>query len=355
MHIDGAAHPYSGLHTYQYWRKSVSSVEPHLVDPVTNPRFTIDRGTRVAAAGSCFAQHIARSIGQAGYNVLVTEDGGDLAESERAERGYGFFPARFGNIYTTIQLLQLFEEAFGERPPLTEAWERPDGRFVDPVRQQVDPAGFESPEAVQQDRQRHLTCVRRMFEQADLFVFTLGLTEAWRMRSDGTVLSSAPGVVAGAYDPASHEFVNFSVEQTFGALQSFLDKFHQVNPQAKVLLTVSPVPLIATYEDRSVLSSTTVSKAVLRVAADMAIKDYGWVDYFPAFEIITGSSSGGMYFEDDHRAVNALGVAHAVRCFMNNYTVEGGGLRPDRILAGATLPTASSVLCDEDILETARS
>ncbi|WP_220474130.1 GSCFA domain-containing protein [Aurantiacibacter xanthus] len=356
VHASGAgpSHPYRGLQPYQFWNRSISAVEPHLVDPVTNPRFTIGREARVATAGSCFAQHISRSISRSGYNYFVTEDGADLSEQDRTAGGYGIFPARFGNIYTTVQLLQLFEEAFGEREPAAQALQRPDGRYVDPLRQQVDARGFDSPAAVREDRAGHLACVRRMFAETDLFIFTLGLAEAWQLRSDGTVFSSAPGVVGGAYDPELHAFANFSLEETYGALRTFLEKFHRLNPDAKVLLTVSPVPLMATYEDRSVLSSTTLSKSVLRVAADMAIRDHAWVDYFPAYEIITASVTGGMYYEDDHRGINALGVAHAVRCFMANYTRDADRLDHAAMDLSVDPSASQRVLCDEDILAMAR-
>ena len=50
--------------------------------------------------------------------------------------------------------------------------------------------------------------VREMFERLDVFVFTLGLTEAWRSRIDGAVYPLAPDVVAGKMGQAAHEFVN---------------------------------------------------------------------------------------------------------------------------------------------------
>ena len=96
-----------------------------------------------------------------------------------------------------------------------------------------------------------------------------------------------------------------------------------VNPRLRVLLTVSPVPLIATYEDRHVLVSTTLSKAVLRVAADAAQRRFDFVDYFPSFELIAASSAGGQYLEPDLREVRDVGVAHVMRCFSRHY-VEGG-------------------------------
>ena len=49
---------------------------------------------------------------------------------------------------------------------------------------------------------------------------------------------------------------------------TFLERLFAVNPAARVILTVSPVPLIATYADRHVLVSNTYSKAALRAAAE---------------------------------------------------------------------------------------
>ena len=59
--------PYSGLPNYQYWRKSVSRVDPHMFDPVVSPRFKIKSSDRVATAGSCFAQHISRKLRESGF------------------------------------------------------------------------------------------------------------------------------------------------------------------------------------------------------------------------------------------------------------------------------------------------
>ncbi|AOR78653.1 GSCFA family protein [Novosphingobium resinovorum] len=347
--------PYSGLPAHQFWRRSISAVEHHRIDPVTQTRFKIGKNARVGTAGSCFAQHISRRIMASGFNYLVTEAGEGIDEPQRVRNNYGTFSARYGNVYTTVQLLQLFEEAFGQRVPRDRAWPRPDGRFIDPFRQQIEPDGFADEAAVIAERDRHLAAVRRLFEDTDIFVFTLGLTEAWRSREDGSVFSAAPGVVGGAFDESRHEFVNFDLAETYGALETFLEKFHALNPGARVLLTVSPVPLIATYEPRSVLVSTTYSKSVLRVAAEMALKRFDWVDYFPSYEIITGSFSGGLYYEDDRREVNALGVSHAMRCFMQNY-IEGRDPKAAAVAPEAVRKaSAAGIVCDEEIMDSARA
>jgi hypothetical protein len=177
-----------------------------------------------------------------------------------------------------------------------------------------------------------------------VFVFTLGLTEAWRSKVDGSVFPVAPGVAGGSFDPTLHEFVNFPVQEVESDLLAFLAKLKQKNPTVKILLTVSPVPLVATYEDRHVLVSTTYSKAVLRVAAEAATAQYGWVDYFPSYEIITGSFNQGQYYADDFREVNPAGVAHVMRCFQKHY------IGAQTATPGYAPVSRDDVICDEEVI-----
>lgn len=342
--------PYAALPDHHFWRRAVGGIEHHLVDPMVAPRFRIGAGERVATAGSCFAQHISRRLGEIGFTYFVPEDGAALDPAERTRRGYGIFSARYGNIYTAAQLAQLMEEAYGRRTPGTRAMARPDGRLADPLRPGVEPDGFGSEAELLAERAGHLAHVRAVFEQADVFVFTLGLTEAWRDRADGTVLPLAPGVAAGEFDAGAHEFVNFGVEEVQGQLSAFLGGLRAVNPGVRVLLTVSPVPLIATYTDRHVLTATAYSKAVLRVAAETARAAHRWVDYFPSYEIITGPHAGGLYHEADARAVNRLGVAHAMRCFVANYA-EGAAPVPAGSAPATGAGAGGGIVCDEEMLD----
>ncbi|WEJ99503.1 MAG: GSCFA domain-containing protein [Candidatus Sphingomonas phytovorans] len=347
--------PYNDLPNHQFWRRSIARVEAHRVDPMIAPRFRVGSADRVVTAGSCFAQHIARRLVDIGHGFHITERGEHLPEPKRREHGYGVFSARFGNIYTAAQLRQLLDECLGRHAPGETHLVRPDGRLVDPWRQQVEPDGFATFDDMCADRARHLAAVERMVREADVFVFTLGLTEGWRARADGSVYSTAPGVVAGAFDPERDEFVNFGVDEVRGDLIATLTTLKEVNPGIRVILTVSPVPLIATYERRSVLVSTSYSKAVLRVAAEEALRRFEWVDYFPSYEIITGSFAGGLYYESDHREVNRLGVAHAMRCFVANFVETAGNETvPD---TGATprlathMAPETHIVCDEETLD----
>lgn len=119
--------PYRNVPDHQMWRRAVSRVEPHRLDPAVAPKFQVTPDMKVATAGSCFAQHISRRISALGFNYFVPENGASLDEAERQGRQFGVFSARFGNLYTVHQLDQLFAEAFEGRERAETAWQRPDG------------------------------------------------------------------------------------------------------------------------------------------------------------------------------------------------------------------------------------
>ncbi len=300
--------PYSQKPTSSFWKRAVASPEPSTVDPVIDTPFTINAEDQIATAGSCFAQHIARTLVREGYRYLVTEDG-------PSEQNYGLFPARFGNIYSTLQLLQLFQRAYGLFSPKDQVWQQ-NGAFVDPFRPQV--ASFETQDALEIDRARHLSAVRQMFETSNIFVFTLGLTETWMSKVDDAVVPLAPGV-AETSSTAAYYFSNRSVAQMTADLTSFIAKLRVINPTVKVILTVSPVPLIATYEPRHVLVSTCYSKSALRVVAEEISTSIYDVAYFPSYEIITGHHNKYKYFAEDLREVRPEGVDHVMSLFKRHY------------------------------------
>lgn len=346
------SNPYKGAADYRLWRRAISRVEPHKVDPVVSTRFRISEKDKFATAGSCFAQHISRRLSALNFNYFIPENGLDLEQEIRTKRGYGVFSARFGNIYTVRQLLFLLLEALGERSVTEKPWQRPDGRFVDPFRPNIEPDGFATGDEVVAARSEHISFVRSMFFESDLFIFTLGLTERWVSRISGDVFPLAPGVIGGQFSEEEYEFINFSIDEIRSDLTNFLLRLKAANPNVKVLLTVSPVPLIATAEDRHVLVSNSYSKAALRVAVENAYQRFDWVDYFPSFEIITGNFNFGKYYEDDLRDVNKIGVDHAMRCFIANYIQSEPGRRDAESQMGAIeyYKTIAEVVCDEETI-----
>ena len=350
--------PYKDLPGSCFWKTAHVAENVFEIDPVVEGLFKISPADKIATAGSCFAQHIANHLQASGFRYFVTEAAHPILNANVArEFNYGVFSARYGNVYTAAQLRQLFDRAFGRFQPADEMWTSADGQFRDPFRPAIQPGGFSSIEEFRRDRQQHFAAVRRIFLESDVFVFTLGLTECWRSSVDGAAYPLCPGVSAGVFDPARHGFVNYSVAEIIADMSYVIGETRKLNAAMKFILTVSPVPLVATAERRSVIQSTVLSKSVLRVAADTLSRMFPDVAYFPSYEIITMPAARGRYFGPDCRVVTPRGVKHVMNLFLKHYTAEtAAGAAPD---AGPALDLDAveaqlAAICDETLIEAAR-
>ena len=156
--------PYLNLPKRAFWKTGVAQENPYAIESIYKKKFDIPLNAKVATAGSCFAQHISQYLKKSGYNVLDVEPPPpELPESLHKKFGFAMYSARYGNIYTVRQLLQLAQEVAGYRTPLNSIWEK-NGKFYDALRPAIEPEGFNSEEEVLERRQFHIARVKELFE-----------------------------------------------------------------------------------------------------------------------------------------------------------------------------------------------
>lgn len=339
-------HPYKGGASRRFWAPAVGKRHFLDIEELWQPRYEIRRDDKIATFGSCFAQHIGRALAARGYDWINTEPAPSTFGPEAAARfNYGIFTARTANIYTTSLLHQWTTWALraAERPH--EVWQRGD-RHIDPFRPLIEPDGFASVEELRASADCVNDAFRDAIETADVFVFTLGLTESWHNR-DGYEYPMCPGTAGGEFDPHRHEFRNQDYVEVRDNLLRAIDAMRAVNPTLRFLLTVSPVPLTATATDDHVLVATMRSKSALRAVAGQVAADVTDVDYFPSYEIINSPVFRGTFFEPNLRSVNPRGVAHVMDTFFTcQQTVATTPLPPAPPDRAAT----ADEVCEEELL-----
>ncbi|MEO8154473.1 MAG: GSCFA domain-containing protein [Rhizobacter sp.] len=312
-------HPYQHQPERAFWNKSVANKPWFQVEFESGARPWVTPHTRLATAGSCFASNLLRFLPGLGLKPFFTEQPPSYFSADEAKaHGYGEFAARYGNVYTVRQLRQLVEQALGLREPI-EAFAEVDGAVFDLLRPHVRPGGFKSMPEARADRRYHLACVKKLFTECEVFVFTLGLTEAWVDEPTGTVFPVCPGTVAGRYDPTRHKPVNFDYSAIAADLNWVIDAVGAVNPDLKWIITVSPVHLVATHTQKSVIVASTYSKAVLRAVCGDVERAHDKVSYFPSFEIFASAQSFGQYLGPNLRDATDRGVSHVISLFDRIY------------------------------------
>ncbi len=367
------SHPYESLPAQKFWRTAVADRSAFQIQGLWTPRFAIKKRTKIITAGSCFAQHISRALVARGYQWVDAEPAPEkMTDEAKRDYHYGTFSFRTGNIYTPNMLCQWLSWALGVEEPPKVVWEK-DGRYYDPFRPTVELGGFATEEEVYASRRVTVAAVREAIETSSVFVFTLGLTEAWIDREGGFEYAICPGTVAGTFDPEKHEYVNHGFTSTFKSLRSAINLARKINKRIRFILTVSPVPLTATASEDHVLTATSHSKSVLRaVAGEMKLAN-PYVDYFPSYEMITHPAFRGMFFGPNMRSVDPKGVEFVMDSFFRDQfttfaktvtvqgpygTIEEQVVGPNKTVSKkkitrkqAAEDAAEEALCEEELLD----
>ena len=245
--------------------------------------------TRVMGLGSCFASYFLMWLAQNGFN-------------RRLDTSPHNALVRYGSAFENPAVIaQQFRWAFEGLDAASLKWIGKDKEVF---------------EATEERR----SLVRGSLEQTDVLIITLGLSEVWYDRVNGEPLWRA--LTRKHYEPDRHVF---RVE-TLAGTKAWLERIETLRernvPSMKIVFTVSPVRLKATFRPVSAITANSASKAILRAALDEFLREQGdklnrTLFYFPSFEIVHDYFADA--FEDDNRHVTPYVAAQVVRCFAENY------------------------------------
>jgi len=288
-----------------------------MAQPAARPSFRIGPDDTIFAIGSCFARNVERALEAAGKRILSREfQLGEIGES--IDDGANFF-----NKYSIHSVLNEIRWAL-ERdtfPGAAVLYPAGTDKFFD---LQLGMAKLEFPvDKIVDFRHRYLDGMAAVAE-ADVIILTLGYVETWFDRKLGLYLNIAPPLTSINAEPERFEFRVLSYHDILdglNALHALLMK-HRKKPM-KMLVTVSPVPLLATFRDMDVLVANTYSKSVQRAALDEFLIGKEGVDYFPSYEFVTLSEPSQVWSKNDYRHVSNKIVDRIMGNVMDRYLSAG--------------------------------
>lgn len=251
------------------------------------PHPFIRKNSQLTTFGSCFAGHITDYLVRRGYDV------GNRNLNNQSHI------IRFGEgIVNTFAVLQQLQWAIEGRQFSDNLWFSADKQIapVDPI--------------VQRD-------TREIIRTTDVFIITLGLSEIWYDKRTGEALWRA--VPAHLFDESIHSFRVSSHQENLENIRSIFDVIIGFRPEAKVIFTVSPIPLMATFRPISCITANSVSKSILRSAVDEFIRgcDDDRASYFPSYEIVSDFFVDA--FEDDNRHPRQDVIDFVMQTFERHY------------------------------------
>jgi hypothetical protein len=279
--------------------------------PQIDPKFKLRSDDKFFAIGSCFARGLENALIK--RRIAVESAAPEFAKLQPANKevtGLGFT-----NKYNTFSILNELRWALDPEAvfPVESIAQVTESTWSDPhTTPTLEPAGFEET----LERRRLIQTVTRRITDCRAVIITLGLVEVWRDLKANVYVNRTPLL---KIHPTRYEF----------HLTGFTENWHNLeathallsrhgHPDMRIVVTVSPVPLMATFSKMDVIVANTYAKSLLRAVAQQWAAAHDNVDYFPSYEIVQNSDRSAIW-EDDLRHVTPGGTEHIMELFLQNY------------------------------------
>lgn len=271
----------------------------------------------VFTIGSCFARGIEKSLLARNFKVLSASSDFDSFEL------YNDSVTALGatNKYNTYSILNEIQWALDPEYPFPEksVVEVSGNKWIDPhINQTLKLVDKKST----LERRKIITNVNRKIKECDLIVITLGLIEVWHDDVEHVYLNMAPTKDMQERNPDRYSFHVVDYKENLDNLEKISTLLHKFGrPNLKVIVTVSPVPLMATFTQNDVVVANTLSKSTLRTVAEKWASSHENIVYFPSYEIVMNSEKN-ITWTDDGRHVQGVVVNRIMDLFVNEFVVN---------------------------------
>ncbi|MCA0971588.1 GSCFA domain-containing protein [Halobacillus litoralis] len=261
---------------FRFYPKTENFSQGFLHSPESPSDFEIKKSSKIASMGSCFATEIKNWLKFNGYHYM---------ESVKGQAGYAG-SAAYHKVFNTYSMLQELKRAYGQFDPKDVVWEfEKDGASIlkDPYRRSI---AWESFDKMELELEQHKKNVTEVFSKCDFLILTVGQPEVWYNSDDGYVYSQIPPTEV--FDPEKHKWKKTTYGENLDNLEEIYSLFKKMNPSGKIIISLSPVPLNATFQKKNSIIANSENKSMLRcVISDFVANHSNSVSYFPSYEIVT--------------------------------------------------------------------
>lgn len=284
--------------------------------PEIDQRLPMRSGEKVFTIGSCFARNVERFL-MPRFQVTSRVNKSDVPADIAAMHDSLTADLTIWHRYNVFSIRNSFAWALApeRRDQQHRLLEVEPGRSVDPYTGCRAVLKTADAERVCRWIDATISTVR----DCRVVIMTLGLSEVWYDRLTGQVLNCAPPQEMWSAFPGRF---NFRVASCGETLQE-LEAIHGILSQHcvsgfQIVVTVSPIPLLATFRETDIVVANTASKSILRAAVDQWSNEHDNVHYFPSYEMILNSSSKGIWM-DDFRHCTIDSIERVMQVFLTEF------------------------------------
>lgn len=252
----------------------------------------LDHRNRILSIGSCFADHVGARLAVRKFRVNNNP---------------------FGILFNPISIKKNVLAALNQKVDQTLFLSRDDRAYH-----------YDFPSSFSSTREQDLTSqlastqesFARLWPSVDRLVITFGTAWVYRLDSEKKIVANCHKIPQAAF---TKELLDLGFLQS--EYRSFFEQLKKLNPNLEIILTVSPVRHIKNgiHEDK-------LSKAILLLLCDYLEKEFAFVHYFPAYELLIDDLRDYRFYKADmiHPTDQAVDYVfdHFMKCYFSDKTNE---------------------------------
>ena len=253
----------------------------HLPFSIQPDQSKINLSDQIVLVGSCFADSIGDKLIENKFKILANP---------------------FGTIYQPLAVFKIISSEINsiqtvENKGVFYHWD---------THGEVSALGELELKSIINEKQDSL---QEQLKTANWLIITFGSAFGYRLKSSGELVANCHKVPSSEFDKEllSVETICEEFETTHGHLQ-------EINPELKIILSVSPVRHI-----REGLVENNRSKARLIEATHAIVENYGACSYFPAYEIMMDELRDYRFYAEDRVHPNQEAVDYIWQKFLETY------------------------------------
>lgn len=271
---------------------AVNRLKDRFFDPVTTLKLELSKGSNFFCIGSCFAREIEDSLTVHGVNAATKTRfiARDLIRDFRIRQPHTGRPYAFLNRYNAPSMLLEMENILGASELGGDLLYGTDEKVQDAHYTPL----FDELNYEQTLSRRNLvrSIYQQCFDDSNVFVFTFGLCEAFFDTRAGKYANITPNP-RRINDDLAFRWIGF--EENKEVVVKLIKLITVEKPSARIILTVSPVPLDVTFTTEDVILANMRAKSTLHAAVTETCSMFDNVFYFPSFEMVLNSETNAAW------------------------------------------------------------
>ncbi len=277
--------------SYEETKKFNNIFQKKILDGWQPKEKLFDENSNIFTMGSCFATNIQKAFVNRKKELGISTDKGS--------DNLLHVPTSVNN---SFGITQFFEWALENKIDSTSYWYDDNGKYT-----------------ASSEREKY----QEWLKSSDGFIFTFGVSEIWKdLETDKVFWRAVPQDLYNE-NKIRYKFELSTVEQNINNMKRLIETIHKNVGNVPIILTVSPVPLLATFRGVSTITANSVSKAILRVAVDSIMNlNLDNVYYWPSYEVFKDVGPHIDQSSFQHNVTNHprdFIVKNVVNLFFENY------------------------------------